>query len=232
MKDSTTTAILLFAQSEKTESASKPIVSYKKQNVLLWKKMNEKVLRSVQKTKLPYFISDENSQVGNTFGEKISHAINSVFAKGFQRVIVIGNDCLELKSHHLLEAGKQLQTNDLVIGADDHGGAYLIGLSKSGFNADEFSGIAWQTPSVFETLQAVFSIQSIALLPRLTDCNNSFDFKKAVHKLSFSDSFKNEILSLLQHRSTLNHKENSFLSYENHILNFNKGSPFFLQIFV
>lgn len=227
MKDSTTTAILLFAKSEKTESASKPIVSYKKQNDLLWKKMSENVLRTVQKTKLPYFISDENSQLGNTFGEKITHAINTVFAKGFQKVIVIGNDCPELKPYHLLEANNQLQTRELVIGADYHGGAYLIGVSKSGFNAREFSSIAWQTSSVFETLQDVFSKQEIALLPCLNDCNNTFDFKKAVQNLSFSDSFRNEILSLLQHKLTINHKENSFVSYENCTLNFNKGSPFF-----
>ncbi len=227
MQVSTTTAILLFAKSEKTESASKQIVSYKKQNDLLWKKMNENVLRTVQKTKLPYFISDENSQVGNTFGEKITHAINTVFAKGFQKVIVIGNDCLELKSHHLLKANNQLQSHELVIGADCHGGAYLIGVSKSGFNAEDFSAIPWQTSSVFETLQTVFSKQAIALLPCLNACNNTFDFKKAVQNLSFSDSFRNEILSFLQHKLTINHQEISFVSYENCTLNFNKGSPVF-----
>lgn len=225
MKNSATTAILLFAQSEESESAAKPIVSNKKQNVLLWKRMNEKVLRTVQKTNLPYFISDENSQVGSTFGEKITHAISDLFAKGFQKVIVIGNDCLELESRYMLAADHKLQYSDLVLGADNRGGAYLIGVSKSAFNAEDFSAIAWQTSSVFETLQAVFSEQKIALLPCLNDCNNTFDFKKAVQKLSFSDSFTNEILSLLQHKSTINYKEISIVSYEGLTLNFNKGSP-------
>ena len=72
---SAATAILLFAQSEKIESALKPIALSSKQNVLLWKKMNDRVLKTVQKTNLPYFISNETNQVGNTFGEKIIRAI-------------------------------------------------------------------------------------------------------------------------------------------------------------
>jgi hypothetical protein len=30
------------------------------------------------KTKLPYFISDESTQQGDSFGDKLSHAIQSV----------------------------------------------------------------------------------------------------------------------------------------------------------
>jgi hypothetical protein len=39
--------------------------------------MNERALALVQKTKLPYFISDESTQQG-FFGDKLSHAIQSV----------------------------------------------------------------------------------------------------------------------------------------------------------
>jgi len=223
---STSTAILLFAQSEKVESVSKPIVCQKKQNSLLWKKMNEKVLQTIQKTYLPYFISDENTQIGNTFGEKITHSIQTIFNKGFEKVIVIGNDCLELQAKHLLDTSHKLQKNDAVLGADFNGGAYLIGVSKSSFNANEFATIAWQTRFVFDELKQLFGEIKTAFTPSLNDCNSAFDIKKAVHKLSFSDSFKNVILSLLQNKTVVPDYETSFLSYEFDFLDFNKGSPF------
>ena len=175
---SATTAVLLFAQSEKTESVLKPIASCSKQNVLLWKKMNDNVTKIIQKTKLPYFVSDENNQVGTSFGEKITHAIQAVLAKGYENVIVIGNDCIELKVQHLLQAERDLKTNDLVIGADYSGGTYLIGISKSKFNADLFEMIPWQTKGVFTALQTLYKTQSIAYLPCLNDCNDAFDFKR------------------------------------------------------
>lgn len=225
---SSTTAILLFAQSEKVQSISKSIVCKKMQNQLLWKKMNEKVLKTIKKTNLPYSVFDETSQIGNTFGEKITDAINKVFAQGYDKVIVIGNDCIELQADHLLLANTNLQLNDSVLGADFNGGAYLIGISKRNFIAKQFAAISWQTPCVFKELKALFNEKNTGLLPVLNDCNCAFDFKKAICKLSFSDGFKNLILSLLQKKTNVNHYENSQVSYEYKSLNFNKGSPFSL----
>ena len=71
-KHSSSTAILLFAQSNQVESALKPIAYQKKQNDLLWAKLNQKVLQTIHKTNLPYFISDEKTQVGDYFGDKLS----------------------------------------------------------------------------------------------------------------------------------------------------------------
>lgn len=223
---STTTAILLFARSENIESMSKPIACKKNKNQLLWKKMNEKVLKTIQKTNLPYFISDETTQLGATFGKKIIHSIQEILAQGYDKVIIIGNDCLELQSQHLLDASDKLQKNDFVLGADFNGGAYLIAISKSRFNPTEFESIAWQTRFVFNELKQLFGEIKTAFMPSLNDCNSAFDFKKAVHKLSFSDSFKNVILSLLQNITVVPDYETSFLSYEFDFLDFNKGSPF------
>ncbi len=223
---STTIAILLFAQSENIESISKPIICKKKQDKLLWKKMNDRVFKTIKKTNLPFFISDETSQTGNTFGEKITHSINALFVKGFEKVIVVGNDCIELKLHHLLEASNKTQTNDFVLGADFNGGAYLIGVSKSVFDANKFETISWQTPSVFNELQLLFGKQNIALLPRLNDCNTIYDLKKAVNKLPFSDYFRNLFHSLFQNKTVINNFKSSILYNGFSLINLNKGSPF------
>ncbi|RTZ03297.1 DUF2064 domain-containing protein [Flavobacterium sp. RSP49] len=225
---SSTTAILLFAQSEKVQSISKSIACKKKQNQLLWKKMNENVLKTIKKTNLPYSVVDESIQVGNTFGEKITDAINKVFAQGHDKVIVIGNDCIELQANHLLLANTNLQINDSVLEADFNGGAYLIAVSKSSFLAKQFAAISWQTPCVFKELKALFSKKKMSLLPVLNDCNSAFDFKKAICKLSFSDGFKNLILSLLQKGINVNYYKKSQVHYEYKSLNLNKGSPFSL----
>jgi uncharacterized protein len=223
---STTTAILLFARSENSESVLKPIACQKKQNLLLWKKMNEGVLKTIQKTNLPYFISDETTQVGTSFGKKITHSIEAVFAQGFDKVIVVGNDCLELQSKHLLEASDKLKTNNLVLGADYHGGTYLIGISKSVFEADKFEAISWQTTNVYIELQMLFSQKDVHCLPFLTDCNSSSDFNKAIYKLSFSNPLRNLIFSLLQYERAFNQFNFFLVSYGFSTLNFNKGSPF------
>lgn len=222
----TTTAILLFAQSEKVESTLKPIALSSMQNVLLWKKMNDSVLKTIQKTQLPYYISNENNQVGITFGEKITHAIQAIFAKGFEKVIVVGNDCIALKAHHLLQAQRDLQIKDLVIGADYSGGAYLIGVTKSKFKSDLFESIPWQTKNVFTALQTLHNSQSIAFLPSLADCNSASDFKKALHQLPFFSRLKKILLSFLFVSKQQNKFVSDFNGYQFLSLSLNKGSPF------
>lgn len=222
---STTTAILLFAQSEKIESALKPIAFSNKQNVLLWKKMNDKSIKIIQKTKLPYFISDENDQVGATFGERITHSIQVILDKGFEKVIVIGNDCIELKAHHLLQAEQDLKVNELVLGSDYSGGAYLIGVTRSKFKPELFKAIPWQTNAVFTALQTLIKQETIAYLACLNDCNSTFDFKRATQKLLFSESFKSILLSFFTNFLVQLGRETKFDSSHYRVSNFNKGSP-------
>ena len=222
----TNTAFLLFAQSEKIESALKPIASSAKQSILLWKKMNDRILKTIQKTQLPYFISNETNQVGITFGEKITHSIQEIFEKGFEKVIVVGNDCIALKGQHLLQAERDLQINDLVIGSDYSGGAYLIGVTKSKFKAEPFETIPWQTKNVFSALQTLYNTKTIAFLPSLDDCNSASDFKKAIHQLSYFSTLKKTLLSFLFVPKHQNKFETDFIGYQCHSLSFNKGSPF------
>jgi len=219
------TAILLFALSENVEHISKPIATNTKQNVLLWKKMNERVLKTIQKTKLQYYHSNEINQIGSSFGEKLTNAILQLFNKGFEKVIIIGNDCPELKSHHLIEASSQLQKNDFVLGANYNGGAYLIGVTKSALNLEDFKTIKWQTTTVFNELRTLCKKSTLEILQSFNDCNNASDFKKIVAKLSFLDNLRHLILSLFQNNATINRYEISFFTAKISSLNFNKGSP-------
>lgn len=222
------TALLIFAQSKNAESISKSIAHKKSKNVLLWGRMNERILKTVQKTNFPYFIYDEYNQIGNTFGEKITKAVREVFNKGFENVIVVGNDCLELQASHLLKANLDLRENDAVFGADSHGGAYLLGFKRTTFISDKFTVISWQTPKVFDQLIKLFDKCKIAFLPKLNDCNNVTDFKKQVLKLTFSDCLKFLLNSILNDPFFINEATNVLVSRKFNASNFNKGSPFLI----
>lgn len=219
------TAFLLFASSESVQSAVKPIAGTKKQNLLLWHKMNENALSKIKKSKLPYFIADETVQKGDTFGKKITNAINDVFNQGYDQVVVIGNDCPELKAKHINDTIKKLSTNDAVFGPDFNGGVYLIGVSKSSFEAAKFESISWQTSLVYNELNSLFCQSKIALLPFLNDCNTTYDFKKALGKLSFAASFRNFLQAVLQNNSYLFFTAFSATYSLFTPQNYNKGSP-------
>jgi uncharacterized protein len=198
----------------------------KSSDIALMEVFNCKASNLIQSSGLPYFKSNERIQRGASFGLRLRNAIEDVFNKGFEKVIIIGNDCIELKSHHLLEANIKLLNNDIVLGADFNGGAYLIGVSKSVFDADKFEAVSWKTLTVFNELQSLFSKQTIALLSCLNDCNSIFDFKKALNKLPLSDPFRNLILYLLQNIKVINYCETSDVSFGFSTLNHNKGSPY------
>ncbi|MCW2120921.1 DUF2064 domain-containing protein [Flavobacterium sp. 7A] len=220
-----TTAILLFAQTEQAEAATKKISSYTKNNILLWKKLNSKVIQTVKKTKLPYFISDETTQVGSNFGYKITAAVQNVFDQGFENVIVIGNDSLALTTSLLLNAAQNLQNKDIVLGADWHGGVYLMGLSKRNFNASVFEKIEWQTNSVFKNLTHIFQQQTIFHLPRLQDCNDKDTFQDSISSLGYASKLRAYLMALVQERLFyfLFEKVSYFSSYTTTF--YNKGSP-------
>lgn len=225
-KHSSSTAILLFAQSNEVESALKPIAHRRKQNDLLWQKMNRKVVQTIQKTKLPYFISDEKIQVGDSFGDKLSHSINTIFEKGFEKVIVVGNDSPGLTKEHFLNASKGLENKNWVFGPDHRGGTYLIGVSKSVFNARLLAKISWHTNRVATQLKELSFGQSIVLRP-LADFNTIHHFKKVLEGFSFFSMFKNSLISLLFYLQPLNRFLEKHYSFEFVGLNYNKGSPFF-----
>ena len=187
-------AILVFAKNASTESNSKRIVSAAKANTNLWSILNKKTLQIAQKSKIPFFIVNDSIQIGATFGERITNAVQSVFDLGFEKVIAIGNDCPELTVHHLQEAKRELQTNDFVFGPDFKGGAYLLGISKKYFEPTNFENFNWQSRNLFTSLTDFYKHNQLKILPFLNDVNDFFSFKNAVNNLSFKSKLKIDLL--------------------------------------
>ncbi|MEM6396192.1 MAG: DUF2064 domain-containing protein [Bacteroidota bacterium] len=168
------TAILLFSQSSSVDEGlrwahsigSKPFTA---------QRMIERAERLCKRSGLDYFRSDETTQVGESFGQKLTHAISEIFARGYQQLIVVGNDCPQLKVTDLRKCKRKLQQGQNIIGPDRRGGVYLLGLQASEFDAQAFQLLPWQQQNLHCELRALFT--NAISLRSLSDLNSSSDFK-------------------------------------------------------
>ncbi|TCP28134.1 hypothetical protein EV195_101294 [Tenacibaculum skagerrakense] len=143
------TAIVLFANSPEEELKQKNISGSKN----LYEYFNEETLSKAKQTGLDVLLFSDVNQVGKNFGERFSNAIESIFKQGYDAVITIGNDTPDLKTEHLLIAKENLQHQILTLGPSMDGGSYLITLSKSTFNKEEFQELPWQSNFLFTALE-------------------------------------------------------------------------------
>lgn len=86
-------------------------------------------------------------QQGPDLGERMKNAFQKSFAEGYERVCIIGSDCMEISSSLIEEAFEKLQSSDAVIGPSQDGGYYLLGMNR--FMLQLFENKAWSTDTVF-----------------------------------------------------------------------------------
>jgi len=114
-------------------------------------------------------------QSGTDLGERMSNAFESLFKKGFTKIVIIGSDCLELDEKMILDAFLKLNEYEIVIGPATDGGYYLLGM-KSPFK-NLFENITWSSNSVFnETIKQIEKRNlTLFLLPILNDVDEEKD---------------------------------------------------------
>lgn len=218
-------AILLFAYSKAVQSDAKHLSEFTENNNLLWDKVYDYKIKTIQKTNLPFFLSNENNQVGANFGQKLKNAINQVYEQGFDKVIIIGNDCLSLTKNDLLNANSLLKKNDFILGEDFNGGAYLLGVSKNKFNSQDFENLSWQTKKLYTEIHLLFCQNKLGLLSSKADFNNQFQFQKALNKLPYSSFFKKILSALCYNKNQIFEWFNVEVAVASLKINFNKGPP-------
>lgn len=114
-------------------------------------------------------------QRGEDLGEKMKNAFVKSFAKGYEKVIVIGSDCFEINSKIIEMAFDSLNDHDIVAGPAKDGGYYLLGMKRlySAF----FENKIWSTSNVF--LDTLLDIKQLNLtyytLPVLNDIDEESD---------------------------------------------------------
>ena len=223
------TAILIFANSAKAEGLNKPF----KKSTVLFEALNTEIEAKVKQTQLPYFIVSESQQVGYSFGERFTNAIQSIFNKGFDNIITIGNDTPHLTAGHINIAHQKLKSNALVLGPSQDGGFYLMGISKKLFNAKNFINLPWQTSQLRERIIKLLSFNKIdvLLLETLTDIDCILDAKKIKDSFrSISTLIKNILLKIIT--SAKAKKKYLFQILKLNLIssNYNKGPPIIFSI--
>jgi len=124
---------------------------------------------------------DMRQQGGGDLGERMYSAASRILTK-HDGVIILGADIPEIDSKLLVDALKQLDGCDVVIGPSFDGGYYLIGLKKAYRNI--FNGIPWGSPFVMETtlLEVERSGLSCGLLTPMTDIDTWDDLVDFYHR--------------------------------------------------
>ncbi len=111
-------------------------------------------------------------------GERMSHAFAQVFAKKYEKVIIIGSDCALLTPDIVQNAFDQLDAHDFVIGPATDGGYYLLGMRAA--HSDIFKNMIYSTDSVLQkTIENINLLQKTTfLLPTLSDTDDEKDWEK------------------------------------------------------
>ena len=218
------TAILIFAQSAQKEATTKSF----KNAAQVFTQLNDHTRAIVQKSKLPYYRATEVHQVGTTFGERITHAIQSIYDKGYDNVITIGNDTPHLQTHHILKAATQLENSHLILGPSQDGGFYLIGMHKSQFDPLQFTQLPWQTETLSEELLSISpETKNAVLLPVLSDIDTAFDIEIVLQKKQTitNHALLQALYTVITTATTLRSELAHFTSDIIQSSFYNKGSP-------
>lgn len=116
-------------------------------------------------------------QHGEDLGIRMMNAFQEVKDLGYQQIVIIGTDCLEMNDFILNKAFEALNDSDFVIGPATDGGYYLLGLNE--VLPSLFIDRSWSNEHVFQN--AIDSIsaehKSVSVLPTLNDIDNLEDLK-------------------------------------------------------
>lgn len=222
------TAILIFAN-----SAEKELKSTSSASADFFELLNTETVKTVKKTGLPYFHCSEKEQIGNTFGERFTNAIDAIYNKGFNQVITLGNDIPHLTANHILKAKDQLNHSDVVLGPSTDGGFYLMGFKKTHFNTTKIQNLPWQTKQLRHCLNTELQQQQIktTYLETLSDIDDASDFEIILQSFKPLDfKIKKLLLKLryiIQIWSSFTAVCNDKSIFKKH---YNKGSPILLHI--
>ncbi len=121
-------------------------------------------------------------QTGNDLGAKMHTAFRELKSLGYDQVVIIGTDCLELTRELIHKAFESLISFDYVLGPATDGGYYLLGLNE--LSDSLFLNKEWSNSQVFQTTIDTIKQQNktVFLLDKLNDIDNFNDLKSYQEK--------------------------------------------------
>ncbi|MEO6328256.1 MAG: TIGR04282 family arsenosugar biosynthesis glycosyltransferase [Ginsengibacter sp.] len=132
----------------------------------------------------PNNLFNKKQQHGNDLGERMLNAFSEMLRAGYEKVSIIGSDCIELTGAIIEKGFKELESSDIVIGPATDGGYYFLGMKK--LHTALFQNIEWSTANVLkQTIAACVEEQlTYKLLPVLNDVDEEADWVKASERFS------------------------------------------------
>lgn len=117
-------------------------------------------------------------------GERMGNAFIELFKAGYDKLVIIGSDCIELNETIIEQAFQMLDEHKVVVGPSVDGGYYLLGMTS--YLPELFTNKNWGTASVLEdSLLDLHSANiSVAQLVALNDIDEEADLP-ALWKDSF-----------------------------------------------
>lgn len=172
------TALILFTRTAAEEAKAKKFSYHvgKKGNELIAGKLIANAIKIAKNSGVDFFLFTEKEQISGAFGDRLAHAYQQVFNKGYERVISIGNDSPSMDLMTIMSAIEDLEKHDLVIGPAKDGGVYLLGMHKSLFELRTFSRLKWKTDRLIEDILENLSVKGNSrLLHTLADIDHARD---------------------------------------------------------
>lgn len=123
-------------------------------------------------------------QEGADLGERMFNAFKDLLYLGFEKVLIIGSDCFELKTEIIEDAFRSLSEYKAVIGPASDGGYYLLGMNV--LIPELFFDKAWSTDQLMEQTINELSRMGISydLLQELNDIDDIEDFRSSGIEIS------------------------------------------------
>jgi len=184
---SSRTAVVLFSRSH--HYGVKNIFGGFKKSKSVHSVLDKKCKLTLANQPLDVFHISGALQKGNTFGQRISNAISDCFKKGYDKLIVIGNDCLTLTESDISRTDELLRESEIVLGKDRRGGAYLIGITRAAFFKEQFENLSWQSSSLVLDLVRYsenLNLRSTSLKEIYRDLNTQADLFSLITELKSS----------------------------------------------
>ncbi len=121
-------------------------------------------------------------QVAGDLGHKMAEAFADLFRAGYERVLLVGTDILDLQPQHIHQAFRALEQHDFVLGPAVDGGYYLVGMRE--LQTSIFQNKTWSTPTVLSsTIEDIHQLnRTVQLVTELNDVDDEKDWQEALQR--------------------------------------------------
>ncbi|MEO0775211.1 MAG: DUF2064 domain-containing protein [Bacteroidota bacterium] len=195
------TVILLFTRTPRQEAAHKDLVpGARDKNLTLARQLLRHAQRVARQSGLPLHTAYRSQQRGRQFGERLANAVARCFAHGYDKLVIIGNDCPQLQAATLRAAARDCQAHRAVLGPARDGGLYLIALHRHHFDAAAFAALDWESPRLGANFQDYLQARDVA--SRQLATYRDIDDAEALHRLLTELSECHPLYLLLQDLAT------------------------------